>query len=164
MFDKSLTAIDRAIGIFETVFLSVALSVMAGALFAQVVMGFLGTSMAWVNELSMYLMVWSMCVGASAATRGRRHIAIGLISDRLRGVPARVTGGAAALICVLFCASAFKLGLDYVMMACTLGQRGVALKLPLWIVYAALPLAAALMAVRFALLIFNDRVSGKDSA
>jgi C4-dicarboxylate transporter, DctQ subunit len=99
--------------------------------------------------------VWSMCVGASAATRGRRHIAIGLISDRLRGIPARVSSSVVAVICVLLCVAAFKLGLDYVKMAYTMGQRSIALKIPLWIVYSALPLAAALMAMRFALLLFG---------
>jgi TRAP-type C4-dicarboxylate transport system permease small subunit len=155
VMEKVCEKIDRAIGVFETVFLAVSLSLMAGALFAQAVMGFFGLSMAWVNELSMYMLVWTMCVGASAATRGRRHITIGIVADRLRERPARAMKIAVSAICVLFCASAFKLGFDYAEMAYDLGQRSVAIGLPLWIVYSALPLAAALAAIRFALLVFE---------
>jgi len=153
--EKIISGIDRAIGAFETAFLTVALGGMAVALFAQVAAGAAGYSLAWVNETAMYLMAWTMFVGASAATRGRRHIVIGLFADRLRGRPARALRIAVTAICVTFCAAAFKLGVDYAIMSHALGQRSVALGAPLWIVYSALPLAAVLAAARFALLIFE---------
>ena len=152
MTGKIAAFLDRAIGIFETVFLSVSIAVMACTLFAQVFLGFFGVSLAWAGELAMYLMVWVMCIGASAAVRSRSHIAVGLIADRLRGAPALVLRTAVLFFCFLLCVGALILGVRYAAMTYTADMRSVAMKLPMWIVYSALPAAAVLMAVRVVLL------------
>lgn len=152
MSRKIIAFLDRAIGLFETLFLTVAIAVMVITLFAQVVCGFFGVSLAWAGELALYLMVWIMCIGASAAVRSRSHIAVGLIADRLKGKPARVVSVAVLFFCFLLCVGAFILGIDYVHMTYTTGLQSVAVKMPMWTVYVALPVASALMAVRVILL------------
>ncbi|MFA6449274.1 MAG: TRAP transporter small permease subunit [bacterium] len=146
------TFADRAIWIFETSFLTVAIAVMVATLFAQVAFGMLGISLAWAGELALYLMVWIMCIGASAAVRSRSHIAVGLIADKLTGLPARIVRVAVLLFCFFLCVGAFILGVKYVQMTYAAGLRSVAARLPMWTVYAALPVASALMAARVILL------------
>jgi TRAP-type C4-dicarboxylate transport system permease small subunit len=143
--------IDRALTAFETVFLAVALFAMAGVLFAQVVGGAMGASPAWAGELAMYLMAWTMCVGAGAAARSGRHIAITVVADKLKGRPGVVARTAVRLLCVTFCAGLCAVGADFALMSRELGQRSVALGAPMWIVYLALPVSAAMMAFRFAM-------------
>ncbi len=159
---KVCLAVDKAIMVFETVFLTVALGVMAGVLFAQVVCEYLGANLTWAGELSMYLLVWVMCVGSSAATRGRRHISVGLISDRLRGRAARAAKSAVAVLCSLMCCLGCVLGVEFARMAYEHGQKSVAIGAPLWTVYAALPVAAGLMAVRFLILSLRYAPSARE--
>jgi len=143
--------IDRALTAFETVFLATALFAMAGVLFAQVAGSALGKAPAWAGELAMYLMTWTMCIGAGAAARSGRHIAITVVSDKLKGRTGMVARAAVRLLCVAFCAGLCAVGADFAMMSRELGQRSVALGAPLWIIYMALPVSAAIMAFRFAM-------------
>jgi len=161
MFGKICEIIDRVIEIFETAFLTAAIAVMVAILFAQVVCGFFNISLAWAGELALYLMVWIMCFGASAAVRGGSHIAVGLIADRLRGAPARAVRASVLFFCFLLCIGAFILGVEYVRMTYMAGLQSVALRLPMWIVYTALPAAAALMAVRVILLAARGLAIGR---
>ncbi len=143
--------IDRALTVFETAFLATALFAMAGVLFAQVAGSALGRSPTWAGELAMYLMTWTMCVGAGAAARSGRHIAITVVADKLKGRAGSVARAAVRLLCVAFCAGLCAVGADFAMMSRELGQKSVALGAPMWIVYMALPVSAAMMAFRFAM-------------
>ncbi len=143
--------IDRALTAFETAFLATALFAMAGVLFAQVAGSAMGKAPAWAGELAMYLMTWTMCVGAGAAARNGRHIAITVLADKLKGKPGVVARAGARLLCVTFCAGLCAVSADFAMMSRELGQKSVALGAPMWIVYMALPVSAAMMAFRFAM-------------
>jgi len=158
---RLLKAIDRVIHLFETAFLALGLLAMAGALFAQAVLGYFGVSVSWAGELATYLMVWVTCVGASAATRAGRHIAIEVISARLGGAARRALELAVGAVCLGVCAAAVVAGVNYAAGAAETGQVTVSLKIPLWIIYAALPVAAGLMAVRIALLLALPRTGGE---
>jgi C4-dicarboxylate transporter DctQ subunit len=171
MFQKIASTLDRVIGVFETAFLTAGLAVMVAALFAEVVCGFFKVSLPWAGELAMYLMVWVMCFGASAAVRSRSHISVGLIADRLRGAPALAVRLAVLAFCFLLCLGGVVLGYEYARLAFVSGKVSVVLKAPMWVVYAALPVTAGLMAVRVVLLAargFATRgrlnENGKDSA
>lgn len=152
MFRKITFALDRAISIIEAVFLTAGLAVMVAALFAEVVCGFFDVSLPWASELALYLMVWVMCFGASAAVRGGNHIAVGLIADRLHGLPARVVRLSVLVFCLLLCIGGVVLGWQYTHVAYLSGKHSVVMRAPMWIVYAAFPVTAGLMSLRVLLL------------
>ncbi|HOO57360.1 MAG TPA: TRAP transporter small permease [bacterium] len=156
MITATLRIIDRVISIIETTLLSLSLLVMAGALFAQILLGFAGISLTWAGELSLYLMVWVMCIGACAATRQSKHISINIISDRLKPGARRVLNIAVYAFCVATALGFCKLGINYVLLARGLGQTSMSLNIPLWVVYSALPASAVLMAMRFLILLAGE--------
>jgi TRAP-type C4-dicarboxylate transport system permease small subunit len=49
-----------------------------------------GEPLAWSDELGQYLLVWTAFAGWIIASRRRSHIRIGLIVDRLKGLPRRL--------------------------------------------------------------------------
>ncbi|WP_353645539.1 TRAP transporter small permease [Mesorhizobium sp. WSM2239] len=49
-----------------------------------------GEPLAWSDELAQYLLVWTAFTGWIIASRRRSHIRIGLIVDRLKGLPRRL--------------------------------------------------------------------------
>jgi TRAP-type C4-dicarboxylate transport system permease small subunit len=49
-----------------------------------------GEPLAWSDELAQYLLVWTGFAGWIIASRRRSHIRIGLIVDRLKGLPRRL--------------------------------------------------------------------------
>ena len=149
--EKKLKTLDRIIYYFETAFIAAGLSVMALSLIVQFLMGQLGVSMPWAGKLASNLMVWVTCIGASAATRNRSHIAIELVAGRLAGGARRALDTAVCVICVALCAGACAVGVSFVAGIAEVGRVIWELKLPVWIVYAALPVGFGLMAVRFAL-------------
>lgn len=140
---------DKIISFIETTLLTMGLIVMIGSLFVQVVGPWFGASLPWAGELATYLMVWIACTGASAATRDGRHIAIELLSSRLKGFPARALKISVSIFCCVVCAASAYFSWQYVSGVRDMGQVSIVLKIPMWLVYTALPVAAALMAFRF---------------
>jgi len=146
-----LGKIDRGIYQFETVFITVGLSVMALALLAQFVFGRAGISLPWAGKLAANLMVWVTCIGASAATREKQHIAIELVAARVKGKAGRILDTVVGIICISLCIGACVVGISFVQSSREIGRIIWELKIPVWVVYTALPTAFGLMAVRFAL-------------
>jgi TRAP-type C4-dicarboxylate transport system permease small subunit len=77
---------DRLIGAAAVMLLLA----MLAAVFLGVVFRLIGEPLAWSDELAQYLLVWTAFVGWIVAGRGRSHIRIGLIIDRLKGWPRRL--------------------------------------------------------------------------
>src|SRR5258706_12716479 len=75
-----LAAADRLLSRAEEIFVGAAMAFSAVLLFVNVVLRYWFLSpIAWAEELSLYLVVWMVFVGASVATRTRGHIAIDLL-------------------------------------------------------------------------------------
>jgi TRAP-type C4-dicarboxylate transport system permease small subunit len=122
------------------------LAVMAGAVFLQVVLRFLGkTGIDGLEEVPRYLFIWLIMIGgASAMQRGQHTILdyfVNLCGERMR-----------ALILVLTTAAGLGLFLYLIKLSVTLIpnaqlQTSAGLGLPLGYVYAAVPVGAALIAL-----------------
>jgi TRAP-type C4-dicarboxylate transport system permease small subunit len=122
------------------------LAVMAGAVFLQVVLRFLGkTGIDGLEEVPRYLFVWLIMIGgASAMQRGQHTVLdyfVNLCGPRTR-----------ALILVLTTAASLGLFLYLIKLSVTLVpnaqlQTSAGLGLPLGYVYAAVPVGAVLIAL-----------------
>jgi C4-dicarboxylate transporter, DctQ subunit len=102
----------------------------------------------WAEELSVYAVIWSTFVAASAALRDGSHLSVDIIELVLRGRTLRFVNRIAFLIVAAFGAALVVLGGELVRRAAEFGQLSAALQAPMWIVYLILPISGALMVVR----------------
>ncbi|QBB70660.1 TRAP transporter small permease [Pseudolysobacter antarcticus] len=112
-----------------------------------------GTSISWADPLLRALVLWTALLGALAAVREDKHISLDVLSRLLSGTALRLsrvlTFGFAAVICAL---AAYYSG-SLVMIEFASG--GIAFAgVPNWVLEIIMPIAFALMALRFALRAF----------
>ena len=123
---------------------------------AQIVLrDFFDTGLAWADPLMRSLVLWTGMLGALAAVRDDKHIALDVLQRYLAPNAQRaarlVALGFAAIVCA---AMAYY---SYTMLAIDLAesaQAGAVTKVPAWLPELILPVAFGLMALRFALRAF----------
>jgi TRAP-type C4-dicarboxylate transport system permease small subunit len=120
---------------------------------AQIVLrDFFDTGISWADPLMRNLVLWTGMLGALAAVRDDKHIALDVLQRFLSPVVQKiariVTLGFAAVVCAVmawYCLRMVSIELD------GSGQPGL---LPAWVPLSILPVAFGLMALRFALRAF----------
>ena len=122
------------------------LAVMAGAVFLQVVMRFLGSqAIEGLDELPRYLFVWLVAIGAAAAMHRGEHTILDYFIN-LMPAPARaLTVAFTNAVCIFLFLYMLKLSLVLVPNAQL--QTSPSLGLPLGYVYAAVPVGAVLIII-----------------
>ena len=129
------------------------LAIMAGAVFLQVVLRYLGwAAFDGLDEVPRYLFVWLVMIGAAAAMHRGEHTLLGYFRDRLG--PA---GRAAAIILVNAVGIAFfayLIKLSFVLVPNAQFQTSAGLGLPLGYVYAAVPVGSVLIILPMARVVF----------
>lgn len=120
------------------------LAVMAGAVFLQVVLRFMGRSgIDGLEEVPRYLFVWLVMIGSAAAMyRGEHTILdyfINLLAPRLRAFVVAFTNAAGIALFL------YMIKLSLVLVPNAQLQTSAGLELPLGYVYAAIPAGAALI-------------------
>jgi TRAP-type C4-dicarboxylate transport system permease small subunit len=120
------------------------LAVMAGAVFLQVVMRFLGQSgIDGLDEVPRYLFVWLVMIGAAAAMQRSEHTVLDYFINRLgvraRGLVVALTNAAGIALFL------YLIKLSLVLVPNAQLQTSAGLGLPLGYVYAAIPVGAALI-------------------
>lgn len=116
---------------------------------------FFSTGISWVDPLMRQLVLWTGMLGALAAVRDEKHIALDVLqrflSPLAQTISRIVTCGFSAAICVMLAWYSFvMLNIDYT--SATPSSAFAAL--PAWIPEIILPTAFGLMALRFVLRAF----------
>ncbi len=140
----------RIIGHLEDLFCAVAILTTAVVLFANVALRYVfSASTSWAEELIKYLMIWITFIGGSICVRQGAHIRmdflLGWLSQRGRSLADRVV----FLLSAVFCGVLAFYGGQIVLFTMKSGQVSPALKVPMWIIYTAIPVGSVLMAARF---------------
>lgn len=118
------------------------LAAMLALVFANVVgRYFFSVSFGWIEEVSRYLMIWIVFLGAGLAMREGMHVAVSLFADISGPLKPGFKWGAWALTFAFFAALAW-FGFDYAMFAAR--QRSAMLQLPMWTIYLAVPIGSVL--------------------
>lgn len=109
-------------------------------------------SLTFTAEINRLLIVVVTFAGIGYAARNGRHIRMTALSERVNGLAGRILeaitlAGTAALLLWLA-----WLALDYVERTATVGSVTPALRLPLYLIYAIVPLGLAVGGIRFLLL------------
>ena len=129
------------------------LAIMAGAVFLQVVLRYLGwAGVDGLDEVPRYLFVWLVTLGAAAAMHRGEHTLLGYFRDRLgrRGRALAIIAVNAAGI-VFF---AYLIKVSFVLVPNAQFQTSAGLGLPLGYVYAAVPVGAVLIILPMARVLF----------
>lgn len=145
-----LKKFDDAVYSTERVVIVGALITMTLIIFAQVVLRFFARGFPWAEELARYLMIWSGFLGASIATRQRRHLKVDLLTRFLpEGRAKALVMRLAALISAGFCFFLVGLGTQFVLNSFRGGRVSSSMGLPIWLVQLSIPLTVLIIACRF---------------
>jgi len=110
--------------------------------------GLFDMGFAWADPLLRYLVLWAGMVGAAAATRRKKHIAIDMASHLL---PATVLPWARAVVSLFaaaVCGVLFYGAVLFLHDEASFGSRAI-LAIPSWMLYLFFPLAFGTMVIRF---------------
>jgi len=140
----------------ETYLLAVLVIVLVLVAGAQIILrDFFDTGISWGDPLMRGLVLWTGMLGALAAVRDDKHIALDVlqryVSPAAQRIARLVTLGATAILCA---AMAFY---SYALVEIDLAgaaQTGAASTVPAWLPESILPIGFGLMALRFALRAF----------
>lgn len=98
----------------------------------------LGNQASWTEELARFLLIWIGMLGAAYASGQRMHLSIDLLANK----PERLI---TAVIVLFVFATMVVGGTNLMRITAQLGQRSPALGLPMYLVYAVVPLAGVLI-------------------
>lgn len=150
----------RILNGFEKAFVTISMVVMVILIFLQVFTRYvMGDAMSWTEEASRYIFIWLIFLSVGIAFVEKKHIAIDIIMDRLPKTAQRVLQQFVYIL--LMGVSVFLLvqGLSLVEQMQTFNQKSANLQLPMWIVYAALPVGfffAILRLVQASIHLYSD--------
>lgn len=149
--------IDRALGWLEETCIVTLLITSSVILFVNVVARYVfNTGFVWAEELVRYEIIWMVFIGGSVAVRKGIHIGIEVLLHVLPKGGARILRMLVGAICVIFCLVLLFYSTELALQTRSFGQRSSAMQLPFWIIQLAIPIGAALMAIRFAQKLWQD--------
>jgi C4-dicarboxylate transporter DctQ subunit len=133
---------------FEKWALIASLIVMVLLTFMQVVLRWFGNATVWAEELSRYIMLYQVWVGASYAVHEDAHIRITALVGKLRGSKKQVSEVVVLAIWLVFAIWLTAEGVVLVNKIALMGQVSSAMRIPMTIPYASVPVGGALMSIR----------------
>lgn len=138
--------IDRV----ENFFCATAVLATALVLFVNVALRYVfSASTSWAEEFIKYLMIWITFIGGSICVREGAHIRMDFLLCKLPKSARSMADRVVYVLSALFCGAMAFYGGQIVAFTVKTGQVSPALKIPMWIVYLAIPIGCALMMTRF---------------
>lgn len=106
----------------------------------------LGSQADWTEELARFLLIWIGILGAAYAAGQRLHLAIDLLPPRLAPREQRRLYTVINLLIIAFALAVMVVGgLRLMYITQRLGQLSASLRIPMYLVYAVLPLSGLLI-------------------
>ncbi len=104
----------------------------------------------WIDPVVRHLVLWIALLGASMATREKRHISIDLLSGHVSPVRYSLVQGAVQLFSAMVCFLLVHPAVRFVQNDYVAGKT-LAFGIPLWLAQAVMPAMMLVMGVRFLL-------------
>ena len=105
-----------------------------------------GSQADWTEELARFLLIWIGILGAAYATGQKMHLAIDLLKPKLKPTRQHRLSLFINGVILLFAISILVIGgFRLIYITQTLGQLSAALRIPMTIVYAVLPISGLLV-------------------
>ncbi|MGK7752145.1 MULTISPECIES: TRAP transporter small permease [unclassified Roseovarius] len=158
-----LLHIERWVARVEAWVIAALMLTLSVLVFAQVVNRYILTySTPWLEELTRYLMVWMVLIGAAYAVRNRQHLKVDIVEALLPSARARrnyerflaALGLGFSILLVILAYSVVSRTYQY-------GQTSSALRLPMWLANGSFLVAGLLMTFHYLLDLLGR---GPDSA
>ena len=142
---KVLKFIDEQL---EKWFLIVSLIVMVLVTFMQIVLRWFNAATVWAEEFSRYVMLYQVWVGASYAVHEDAHIRITALIGKLSGGRRRGMDLVVLTLWLLFALWLTVEGCVLVGKIAAMGQVSSAMRIPMTIPYASVPIGGVLTTIR----------------
>ncbi|MFC5712774.1 TRAP transporter small permease [Thalassorhabdus alkalitolerans] len=143
---RIVTYLDKHL---EELLLVIFTGIMVGVIALQVFMRyFLGSSLAWSEELARYCFIWLVYIGISYGVKKQRHIKVDVLLLLLKERGKILLHMAANLCFLSFAVFVVIYGYRITESLLLFGQTSPSLNLPMGVVYAAAPIGMSLTAVR----------------
>ena len=143
---KILKCIDLLEEIFSGVFFTIGITL----IFIGVIMRYIfNMPLVWVDEFSVYFIIWGTIIGWSLAEKNERHIRVNILYDFLNDKNKRLFSIISSIFGILFSVFLLYASINLEIGYINTMQRSVNAAFPLWIVYAFFPFASALFCLRF---------------
>lgn len=119
---------------------------MAGMVFftsIQIIARVFFQALSWSEEVTRYLLVWSTFIGAGCVYKSGGHINVTFIQDLFKGKTIKYVQVLVHLLCSAFFAIAVYFGIKY--LGKQGGQLSAALRIPMNLMYMAIPIGCGVM-------------------
>ena len=142
---------------FEAYLCAIAIAVMSVVVFVQVVFRFIvKSSLPWSEELSRYLQVYITFFGTAYGIQTGAHLGIEAFTHLLPKGGRKVLAILVQIVSMLVCTLILKLGVDIVMSQMASGQVSPAMRIPMWVIYGAIPMGMAFCVIRYIVEIYHS--------
>lgn len=139
---KIIDTINKIVGIV----LSLALAVMSVLIVVQVLTRYVvNISLTWSEEAARYLLIYAVFLGAALAMRKQQHIAIEFLVQSVNEKMRAVLKLLILIISIGFFVMLFAKGVEILQFVGN--QKSPALRIPMSIPYAAIPIGAGLLII-----------------
>jgi TRAP-type C4-dicarboxylate transport system permease small subunit len=140
---------------------SIMLAVMSVLIVLQVIYRYLlEAPLSWSEEISRYLMVYIVFLGAALSLRYRQMIAIEFIAELLPKPVQKYLNLIVLIICIVFFSILFSVGID--MTQRVEMQTAASTQIPMSIPYAAIPIGAVLLMLNAIAVILENMAGRKE--
>lgn len=135
---------------FEEWFLAISLMIMLALTVIEVASRyFMHLSLAFAEEITVNLFVWSVMIGAATAAKHNHHLGFSLITDYLPDRWKRVAAAMVAALCIFVFALFAWYGVEMVESQIASNQTTPAMEIPEWIMGLSIPAGSLLCILRF---------------
>lgn len=105
--------------------------------------------LVWVDEFSVYFIIWGTVIGWSLAEKNERHIRVNILYDFISEKNKKIFRLVSSLFGIVFSLFLLYASINLEIGYITTRQVSVNAAFPLWIVYAFFPFASVLLGLRF---------------
>lgn len=141
-YSKICTCIYRAVITVSIAFMVIMIIASSLQVFSRYV---LNNTFSWTDECARYCFVWFNLLGAGCLVRTKGHAVVDLFSQKLGGGARKIYGILINLFILYMGLVLIKYG--SALCSTTMRQRTTALKLPMGLVYGALPVLGVLILI-----------------
>ena len=105
----------------------------------QVLARWMGINSTFTDEAARFMFIWVGLFGASLAHGQKRHLAIDLLTSKLKGNRKRISDITIHILVIIFAVTVMIYGGGKALLN-TQGQVSSVMHIPMWIIYLAIPL------------------------
>lgn len=99
----------------------------------------------WSEEISMYLMVWAVFLGAAYTLKEDAHIGVDILISRLKPETKKIFLNFHYLVGIILFSILLYKGIEMVALSLKMDSRSIAIDFPLYIAHLAVPVGSAIL-------------------